>query len=200
MPPQPSSSPGATAALSPVGASNWRANVLRQSDRLQQELKSIPATNVAEGDAAETAQQVKQRIAAARAIAERPRKDLVALRDWWTGAAVETAWDDLQTARELLDLIEPEERIRAQLPALEQRLAGSSSAGVPGDSAAILKSIGDAGPISRQQREDLRALREHLRFSHDDHAAARDFRNNLLFFTLLLAIAGIALAIVEQHG
>lgn len=111
---------------SEVGASAWRSLVLRQARRMEDELDALPDESLV-GENAKLAGGIRARIADARRLAEDTAGKLRTLRNWWTGNAIETAWDDLQTAREHLMLIEPSDRVRARLPAIRRRLAKVSA-------------------------------------------------------------------------
>jgi hypothetical protein len=97
--------------------------VLRQARRLDNELDALPEGSLTGGNA-KLADGVRERIADARKLAEDTADKPRMLRNWWTGNAIETAWDDLQTAREQLMLIEPSDHVRASLPATRQGLRG----------------------------------------------------------------------------
>jgi hypothetical protein len=103
--------------------------VLRQVQRLEDELDAL-VPDQPDGGNERVAAQARERVEHAKNLAGAPTtwKTLWAtLRNWWTGNAVETAWNDLQTAREKLMLIEPSDQVTAQIPGLQRRLASISS-------------------------------------------------------------------------
>lgn len=134
-----------------VGSSNWRSVVLRQARRLTDELDAMQHNAIEQAPPA-LMNQARDRIAAARAIAEDSSRSWATLRNWWTGNAVETAWDHLQTAREIMLGFAPSGDVRAQLPSLLRRLVAVSPdpAHDPQVDAmkATLASTGDLSPIS----------------------------------------------------
>jgi hypothetical protein len=144
--------------------------------------------------------QVRDRIAAARTIAQDAPHSWKTLRNWWTGNAVETAWNHLQTAREDMLLIAPTADVRAQMPALQRRLATISPDPAHDPQLETLKRItATTGDLSLDQRGEIRAAHEHVRAVADNHSEARSFRNNLILWTAGLVIGSVVLASVEEH-
>jgi hypothetical protein len=183
-----------------VGSSNWRSVVLRQAQRLSDELTAMPATNLAAAPAP-LLEQVRDHIEAAHEIARDAPRSWKRLRNWWTGNAVETAWNHLQTAREDMMMFAPASGVRAQLASLQRRLAKTSPDPAHDPQLAAIKDIAATdGDLSLEQREQIRAAHEHVRMTEDDHSEARSFRNNLLLWTGGLAIASIVLAIIQDLG
>jgi len=186
-----------------VGASAWRSVVLRQARRLSDELTHLEDGQLAAPDGA-VAAEVSQRIDHAVGIARAPvmwGTRWSTLRNWWTGNGVETAWDDLQSAREKLLLIEPSNQVRAQVPALARRLVGSSPDPAHDPQVDQLNSIAaTTGELSGDQRAQIAAAHAHVTAVTNDHSAARLFRNNLLLWTAGLAVGALALAGITSHG
>ncbi len=167
----------------PVGSSNWRSAVLRQADRLADELEALDAADV-KGATPAVVAQVRSHIGNARAIALGKPYLLRAVRDWWTGNGVETAWNHLQTAREDLFLVEPAPQIGAQLPGLRRRLAAVSPDPAHDPQLEEIKKVAArAGDLSSEERRQIKSAHEHVRISEDDHSEARSFRNNLILLT-----------------
>jgi hypothetical protein len=183
-----------------VGSSNWRSVVLRQAQRLTDELGAMPQNAIEQAPPA-LMNQARDRIAAARAIAEDSSRSWATLRNWWTGNAVETAWDHLQTAREIMLGFAPSGNVRAQLPSLLRRLVAVSPDPAHDPQVDAMKAtLGSTGDLSADQRSTITAVHEHVRFAEDDHSEARGFRNNLLLWTVGLAIGAGVLALIAQHG
>jgi hypothetical protein len=183
-----------------VGASNWRSVVLRQAQRLSDELDALPLDRTT-GGTEPLCQQVRDHIDAAREIAKDAPHSWKTLRNWWTGNGVETAWSHLQTAREDLLTIAPTAAVRAQLPSLQRHLVSASpDAAHDPQLDAIKKIAATDGDLSSEDREQIRAAHEHVRFTEDDHSEARSFRNNLLLWTGGLAVGSIVLAGITQDG
>jgi hypothetical protein len=183
-----------------VGSSNWQAGVLRQADRLTDELGALSSEELAAAPEV-MVQQVRSHVDAARTIAENEPGLAERLRDWWTGNAVETAWNHLQTAREDLFLVEPSAQVRAQLPGLQRRMAKASPDPAHDPQLDALKKVAaGGGDLSVDDRRLIKAAHEHVRVAEDDHSEARTFRNNLLLLTLGLSIIAIALAAITAHG
>jgi hypothetical protein len=183
-----------------VGSSNWRSVVLRQAERLTDELALLTPEELSEARPA-VAEQVRHHVRAARAIALARPRIWERLRDWWTGNSVETAWNHLQTAREDLFLVEPSDQVRAQLPALQRRMAKVSPDPVHDPQLNAIKKIaaGD-GDLSPEERSQIEGAHEHVRVLEDNHTEARQFRNNLVMLTAGLTIGAIALAAITTHG
>jgi hypothetical protein len=122
-------------------------------------------------------------------------------RNWWTGNGVETAWNDLQRARETLLLIEPSDRVKAQIPALQRRIANASPDPAHDPRLTRLREIAaTTTELTADQRAELAAAHEHVTAIETDHSAARQFRNNLLLWTVGLAVGALALAGITSHG
>jgi hypothetical protein len=183
-----------------VGSSNWRSVVLRQSDRLSDEVAALTPEELAAAPPV-VVEQVRNHVKAARTIAlARPRL-WERVRDWWTGNSVETAWNHLQTAREDLFLVEPSDQVRAQLPGLQRRMAKTSPDPAHDPQLDAIKKIAaGAGGLSPQERTQIKGAHEHVRVLEDNHSEARQFRNNLLMLTGGLTVAAIALAAITTHG
>jgi len=183
-----------------VGSSNWRSVVLRQAQRLSDELDTLPQVDGGE-HAAPIVEQARYHVGAARKIAQDAPHSWKTLRNWWTGNGVETAWNHLQTAREDLLTIGPAATVRSQLPALQRRLATASPDPAHDPQLESIKGIAaQTGDLSPGDREQIRAAHEHVRVADDDHSEARSFRNNLLLWTGGLAVGAIVLASIEQDG
>ncbi len=183
-----------------VGSSNWRSDVLRQAQRLTDELDAMPPSAIAQAPPA-LVNQAHDRIGAARAIAEDSSRFWVTLRNWWTGNAIETAWDHLQTAREMMLRFAPAADVRAALPNLLRRLVAVASDPAHDPQVDALKAICvGTGDLSADQRSTIVAVHEHVRFAEDDHSEARGFRNNLFLWTVGLAIGAGVLALTSRQG
>jgi hypothetical protein len=185
-----------------VGASTWRSLVLRQAQRLTEELDAVERRQPQVDSALVT--QTRHRIGQAETLARAPTKWgtlWATFRSWWTGTGVETAWNDLQRAREMLLLIEPSEQVRAQLPALQRRVASSSSDPAHDPDLAQLREIAaSTTDLTDDQRSQIAAAHEHVTAIQTDHSAARQFRDNLLLWTAGLAVGALALAGITSHG
>ncbi|MHB1808125.1 MAG: hypothetical protein ACYCU0_02370 [Solirubrobacteraceae bacterium] len=143
-------------------------------------------------------EQVREHVANAREIAEHAPRNWDTLRNWWTGNAVETAWNHLQTTREDLLVIAPPAAVRAQLPSLVRRSVKlSPDPGHDPQVKAIKEIAATKGDLSSDQRDQIRAAHEHVRIAEDDHSEARSFRNNLLLWTVGLAIGSLVLAALD---
>ena len=187
-------------AATAIGSSNWRSVVLRQAQRLDDELDAMPHNALKQAPPV-LVNQARQRIAAARAIAEESSRSGTALRDWWTGNAVETAWDHLQTAREIMLRFAPSGNVRAQLPGLLRRLVAVSPDPAHDPQVDGVKAIlASSGDLSDDQRSTIASAHEHVRFAEDDHSDARGFRNNLLLWTIGLTVGAAVLAVIAKHG
>jgi hypothetical protein len=174
--------------------------VLRQAQRLSDELDALPQDRTREG-AELLGQQVRDHIDAAREIAKDAPHSWKTLRNWWTGNGVQTAWDHLQTAREDLLTIAPTAAVRAQLPSLQRRLVSSSPDPAHDPQLDAIKKIAAMeGDLSSGDREQIKAAHEHVRIVEDDHSEARSFRNNLLLWASGLAVGSIILASITQEG
>src|SRR5579884_3165610 len=183
-----------------VGSSNWRSLVLRQADRLTDELEALDLAEVSAAPVA-VIKQVRSHIGDARAIALAQRDLLKAVRDWWTGNGVETAWNHLQTAREDLYLVEPAAQVRAQLPGLQRRLAAVSPDPAHDPQLVEIKNVAAGrGDLSREERGQIKSAHEHIRIAEDDHSEARSFRNNLVLLTVGLAVIAPILAAITPSG
>ncbi len=185
-----------------VGASTWRSAVLRQSKRLIEELDAVEREEPQASNALVT--QTRERIREAESLARAPTKWGTlwsTFRNWWTGNGVETAWNDLQRARETLLLIEPSDQVKAQIPALQRRLAGVSPDPAHDPQLTQLREIAaSTGELTDDQRSRLSAAHEHVTAIETNHSAARQFRNNLVLWTTGLAIGALALAGITSHG
>jgi hypothetical protein len=183
-----------------VGSSNWRSVVLRQAQRLWDDLAATPDEAVSAAPDALLG-QVRQRIDAAQRIAEHAPRSWETLRNWWTGNAVETAWECLQTAREDMFMFAPAASVRAQLPSIQRRLADVSHDPVHDPQLATIREIAaTSGDLSVDQREAIRTAHEHVRVTEDDHSEARAFRNNLLLWSAGLTAVAIVLAAIQDSG
>jgi hypothetical protein len=183
-----------------VGSSNWRSVVLRQAQRLTDELAAMPAEGVYTAPAA-LLDQVRERIDAARRIAGHAPRSWETLRNWWTGNAVETAWEDLQTAREDMFMFAPAASVRAQLPSIQRRVAKVSPDPTHDPQLAAISEIAATrGDLSLDQREEIRTAHEHVRVVEDDHSEARGFRNNLLLWSAGLTAVAVVLAAIQDSG
>ncbi len=184
-----------------VGASAWRSQVLRQARRLREELSEVPAA-MRDATSEAVAVEAEDRIGQAEALAHAEHKNpFVTFRDWWTGNAVETAWDDLQTAREKLLLFEPSDQVRAQLPTLQRRLARASPDPAHDPRLSRLRAIAESsGELSADQRAQVAAAHQHVTATANDHTPARLFRNDLLLWTVGLAVLSLVVASIESHG
>jgi hypothetical protein len=190
----------ATPTTPQVGSSNWRSVVLRQAQRLTDELAAMPDEAVSAAPDALLG-QVRERIDAARRIAEHAPRSWETLRNWWTGNAVETAWDHLQTAREDMFMFAPAASVRAQLPSIQRRLAKVSPDPAHDPQLAAIGEIAvTSGDLSLDQREEIRTGHEHVRMIEDDHSEARAFRNNLLLWSAGLTAVAIVLAAIQASG
>lgn len=190
---------GATGPVA-VGSSNWRSGVLRQADRLTDELGALPPDDVAAAPQP-VVEQVRNHIEAARAIALGESKLWERLRDWWTGNGVETACNHLQTAREDLFLVEPAAQVRAQLPGLQRRMVKVSPDPAHDPQLDAIKKVAARdGDLSPEDRQQIKAAHEHVRVAEDDHSEARAFRNNLFMLALGLGIAAVAIAGITTNG
>ncbi len=168
-----------------VGTSSWRSEVLQQAERLEDELKAIPADALATAPP-ELAKQAERHIAEARQIAELTRHDpFEVLRSWWTGNSVNAAWNHLQSAREDLLAIAPSEAVRALLPSLARRAASVSPDPAHDPNLEAVKEVAtNTGAITDEQRLRLRAAQTQIRVAQDEaHEEARSFRNNLWLLT-----------------
>jgi hypothetical protein len=187
---------------SEVGSSTWRSLVLRQSKQLREELDAAER-QLPQGDNALVA-QTRLRIAQAERLARAPTKWgtlWATFRNWWTGNGVETAWNDLQRARETLMLIEPSDQVQAQIPALQRRIASASPDPAHDPHLAQLRDIAaSTTDLTDDQRSQVAAAHEHVAAIQTDHSAARQFRNNLLLWTAGLAVGALALAGITSHG
>lgn len=150
------------------------------------------------------AAEAHDRVAHAKAVAlGRPQQGTYwrTFRDWWTGNAVETAWDDLQTAREQLMLLEPSDQVRAHIPSLQRRLASSSPDPAHDPHIAQLRSIASSKTeLTADERAQVAAAHARVTAVQNDHSAARQFRNNLILWTAGLGVAAIVLASITSHG
>ncbi len=183
-----------------VGSSNWRSGVLRQAERLTDELDALSPDELAAAPVA-VLEQVRRHVEVARAIALDSPKLWERLRDWWTGNGVETAWNHLQTAREDLFLVEPAAAVRAQLPGLLRRMVKVSPDPAHDPQLDAIKKIATRdGDLSPEDRGEIKAAHEHVRVEEDDHSEARSFRNNLLLLTAGLSIAAVALGAITPSG
>ena len=93
----------------------WRARVLNEARRLENDLVSVPP---------EAAAPIRKNIECARAVVTHAGP-LDRLRDWLSGAAFETAWASLHAADELLTLVQPPEDIRAGITDIVAELDAS---------------------------------------------------------------------------
>jgi hypothetical protein len=183
-----------------VGSSNWRSVVLRQADRLTDELAVLTPEELFAAPPA-VVEHVGNHVNAARSIALARPQVWERLRDWWTGNAVETAWNHLQTAREDLFLVEPSDQVRAQLPGLQRRMVkGSPDPAHDPQLDEITKIAAGDGDLSPEERSQIKGAHEHVRVLEDNHTEARQFRNNLLMLTVGLTIAAVALAAITTNG
>jgi hypothetical protein len=186
-----------------VGASAWRSQVLRQAQRLEDELDVLTPDQFDAGNE-RVAAQARARVEHAKQLAGAPTtsKTLWAtLRNWWTGNAVETAWNDLQTAREQLMLIEPSDQVKAQIPALQRRLASVSPDPAHDPHLAQMRAIADSTTaLTTEQRAAIAAAHGHVTAIQNDHSDARSFRNNLVLWTVGLAVGALVLASITSHG
>jgi hypothetical protein len=131
--------------------------VLRQADRLRNELRTVPADALAAVSPA-LVEQVQKHLTEAREIAEHAPRKWETLRSWWTGNAIETAWNHLQTAREDLLLIAAPAAVRAQLPSLLRRsIKLSADPGHDPQVEAIKEIAATTGELSSDQRDEIRA-------------------------------------------
>jgi hypothetical protein len=198
LPPAPATT--AEPYASEVGASSWRSTVLRQAQRLSDELEAMPEETRSEASST-LIEQARQHIVAARAIAKDTSCGWERVRNWWTGSSVETAWNHLQTAREDLMLVAPTASVRASLPSLQRRLAAAARDPAHDPMLNSVKDIAAApGDLTADQRGAIRAAHEHVRFTEDDHSEARLFRNNLLLWTGGLTIVAFVLAFIPSSG
>jgi hypothetical protein len=144
---------------------------------------------------------VRERIDAARGIAEHAPRSWETLRDWWTGNAVETACEHLPTAREDLFMFAPAASVRAQLPSIQRRLAKVSPDPAHDPQLAGVREIAStSGALSLDQREGIRTAHEHVRVVEDDHSEGRGFRNNLLLWSAGPTAVAIVLAAIQDSG
>lgn len=185
-----------------VGASTWRSLVLRQAKQVMEELDAVERRQPQGDNALVT--QTRQRIGQAESVALAPTKWGTlwsTFRNWWTGNGVETAWNDLQRAREMLLLIEPSDQVKAQIPALQRRVANASPDPAHDPHLAQLREIAaSTTELTDDQRSQIAAAHEHVTAMQIDHGAARQFRNNLLLWTAGLAVGALALAGITSHG
>lgn len=169
-------------------SSSWRTAALNEAQRLENELAFVapevqPAVAVA---------QVQEALGRARAATVKP----ASIDKWWSGALMEEAWSDLELAAESLVLVQPDDRIRVQIPYLLGLVAGRP------DRAAVAKLVEDMGtahaPLDRDGLRQI--LVEHHVATSMQHTAARQMRNRILgTAVVLLGVMAVAALLASDE-
>jgi hypothetical protein len=123
------------------------------------------------------------------------------VRNWYSGARLETAWGALHDAGEALLNLQPTEEVRAQIPDLRAALEAALSPGDPRLAAyeERLREIeASEGPLTATQLAHARTARRVANAASDSaHAVVRRWRNLLLAVGCLVGLLTVALAVVQ---
>lgn len=176
----------------------WKTIVQSRISRIEEEIRLSEEVGVA-GPAAKAARE------SARNELKRAREALgegggfSRLRYWWTGSDQEQAWLAVHAAEVHLTLAEPEDAVRAELPALEAKIRAHFRKSDPAATAwieALKKAREPATPPTPVDRYLVREVKESLfTLSDGDHARIRSFRNILVLAAALVALATLVMAL-----
>ena len=126
-------------------SSSWRTAALNEAQRLENELAFVAP----EAQPAVAVAQVQETLGRARAATAQP----ASIDKWWSGVLVEEGWSNLELAAESLMLVQPDERVRVQIPYLLGLVAGRP------DRAPVAKLVEDMAPAGAALgREVLRQV------------------------------------------
>lgn len=173
--------------------STWRARVLNEAQRLEDDLAALPP-DVPDVKAAAV------NIARARAAAAPDGGWWTRIRDWRSGGAFETAWSSLHAAGELLTMHRTADELRAAIPDL---LAELETILKPSDSRlaryrATLDAIAKSRDLTPDHRAQIRAARRTANTAaYVAQGVVRRWRNLLLAVAVSLFVVVVALAIVD---
>jgi hypothetical protein len=140
----------------------WRTAALNEAQRLENELAFAPP----ESQPAVAVAQVQEAIGRARAATAKP----ASMDKWWSGALVEEAWSNLELGAESLILVQPDERLRAQIPYLHGLVVERP------DRAAVAKLVDNMAAVGATlDRDVLRQIlvEHHVAMSMQHAAPAR---------------------------
>ena len=172
----------------------WKSLVLARADRLKDELDEALASSPPPPDLDRDtiSRSVQRQIDEARAAVNRVKGPVRTLANWINGAEIERAWLALHAAGEQLISIQREDRVRAQIPDIENAM----TARLPGHPLVRVLREQLGGPefatreLRGREREFVRMMREALdRDSDDAYGRVRSFRNVLLLVGVLLSVA-----------
>jgi hypothetical protein len=161
-------------------SSNWRTAVAEQKARLENDLALVPAPVPAADAVArdQVAAGIQRAQAALDAEPSPPR--------WWSGELVEQAWGGLQSAREVLLLIQDEATLRAQLLYLASLAPKPWDATYSKSIAAEIETALAGGDLpSRQMLAQIQ--RQHDVKTDIQHGAVRQIRNKVIGAAALMA-------------
>lgn len=178
---------------SPIPRGAWCVVVVNQAQRLEDELNRLDVRTAPD----RVGHIVRENLERARSAAT-PQRDLFArLRDWWSGAHIETAWSSLHAAGEALLSIEAPQTVNARLPDI---------------AAAVKANFKTDDPRLKAYADALAAFQKQQSLHHDDipqivaihhaantasdmaHSNVRAYRNMLLLVGIALSLALILIA------
>jgi hypothetical protein len=190
--------------------------VANQIQRLEYELEKLEslARTARREDEEEAHFQARKRVVRGHLeIAEeaiKPAGPLQLLRDWYSGAAIETAWSSLHRASEELLMIQSPLALAAEEPDIEAAFEANLKAGdaryrklAPALKEAEKVLLGEKPPndVSDELRTKLLAARRAANVASDTaHDTVRKWRNVLLLAGFALGMLGVAVAIAHAFA
>lgn len=176
----------------------WKTIVQSRISRIEAEIQLSEEVEVAGPEAKAARESARQELKRAReALGE--GGGFSRLRYWWTGSDQEQAWLAVHAAEVHLTLAEPEDAVRAELPALEAKIRAHLRKSDPAATAwieALKKARQPTTPAPPLDRYLVRQVKESLfKLSDGDHARIRSFRNILVLAAALVTLATLVMAL-----
>lgn len=124
------------------------------------------------------------------------------VKDWYSGAGIETAWSELHTASEQLLVIQPAGRVLARVPDINAALRSNLKADDPRLAVATtwLNDLANKTPgdITADARDQLVGYQRIADIAGDEaHENVRSFRNLLIAVGASITVALIALGLLH---
>lgn len=132
----------------------------------------------------------------------KPHRIRDVVKDWYSGASIETAWSELHSASERLLLIQPAGRVLARVSDINAALRSNLKADDPRLSVATawLSTLATKTPsdITPEDRDQLVAYQRIADIAGDEaHENVRSFRNLLIAVGASITVALVALGVLH---
>lgn len=140
---------------------------------------------------------------AINAAAFRPRGLWAQLRDWYSGASIETAWTELHRAYERLLLIQGEQAVRNRIGSIDAALRNNLKADDPRLTPAIsrLQAIAKESKLCSNIRQELRDYERLANEASDEaYENVRSLRNLLIAISGFTIVLLVAFAVVHAFA